>query len=80
MLKGIISFTIRSSKEYPHSMLQIQSWFCEKKEFANRKKSIIEIRGETDKAMLIEFVTGEIERYWIPKSVCRIINFRDGFW
>lgn len=73
MGKDIIPFTIQPSEKYPRSELQIQTWLAEKNEFANRRRSIIQIKKETEKAYLIEFVSGVPEEYWIPKSVCKVV-------
>lgn len=73
-MKDIIPFTIIPSEKYPRSELQIQTWLAEKNEFANRRKSPIQIKKETEKAILIEFVTGVPEECWIPKSVCKVVT------
>ena len=73
MGKDIIPFTIQPSEKYRHHELQIQTWLAEKNEFANRRRSLIQIKKETEKAYLIEFVSGVPEKYWIPKSVCKVV-------
>jgi len=73
-MKDTTPFIISPCEKYPHTELQIQTWIAEKNEFANRKKSLISIKKETEKAFLIEFVTGVQEEHWIPKSVCKVVN------
>lgn len=73
-MKDSTPFVISPCEKYPRSELQIQTWIAEKNEFANRRKSLISIKKETEKAFLIEFVTGNPEEHWIPKSVCQVIN------
>ena len=73
-MKDTTPFTISPCEKYPRSELHVQTWIAEKNEFANRKKSLISIKKETEKAFLVEFVTGVQEEHWIPKSVCRVVN------
>ena len=73
-MKDITPFTIEPSDKYPRSELHIQTWIVEKNEFANRRKSLISIKKETEKAFLIEFINGVQEEHWIPKSVCKIVQ------
>jgi hypothetical protein len=77
MGKDIIPFPIQPSEKYPRSELQIQTWLAEKNEFANRRRSLIQIKKETEKAYLIEFVSGVPEEHWIPKSVCKIVTWME---
>lgn len=73
-MKDTTPFTISPCEKYPRSELHVQTWIAEKNEFANRKKSLISIKKETEKAFLIEFVTGNQEEHWIPKSLCKVIT------
>ena len=73
-----ISYTIsQDSEKYPSQKLQIQSWFAEKNEIANRYKSEVIIKKETEKAYLMEFVTGVPEEHWVPKSLGKIVSMKN---
>lgn len=73
-LKDITPFSITPSEKYPRSELHIQTWLAEKNDFANRRKSLIQIKRETEKALLIEFVNGATDEHWIPRSCCKVVT------
>jgi hypothetical protein len=73
-----ISYTIsQDSDKYPDQKIQIQTWFAEKNEIDNRYRSEVVIKKETEKAYLMEFITGVQEEHWVPKSLGKIVKVKN---
>lgn len=62
---------IQKSEKYKSHDIDIPDWFAKKEGFYNQFRSSVEIKNESEKAIMIKLsMSGE--EHWIPKSICKI--------